>query len=83
MTDPATINVIKETLPESPVYDDAFTVKRQRWGTFVSYDLEGNGIITSLTEELCISATRWYLKAKQEGFPEASTRYEGTVGGKL
>jgi hypothetical protein len=83
MTDPATINVIKETLPESPVYDDAFTVKRQRWGTFVSYDLEGNGIITSLTEELCISATRWYLKARQEGFPEASTKYEGTVGGKL
>jgi hypothetical protein len=41
MTDPATINVIKETLPESPVYDDAFTVRKQRWGTFVSLDLDG------------------------------------------
>jgi hypothetical protein len=82
MTDPKTVTVIKETLPESPVYDDAFTVKKQRWGTFVSYDLEGNGLITSLDEEGCIAATRWYLKAKQDGFAEAKT-YESTVGGKL
>ena len=82
MTDPITVNVIKEELPQSEVHDDAFTVKKQRWGTFVSHDLEGNSIITSMTEEECIHATRWYLKAKQEGFQEAKT-YESTVGGKL
>ena len=80
MTDPSTVTVIKEDLLD--VYDGAFTVKKQRWGTFVSYDLEGNGIITSLTEELCISTTRWYLKAKQEGFEDSKT-YESVVGGKL
>lgn len=65
------------------VNDDSFVVTRQRWGTFVSRDLEGNGLITSLTEERCIEATRWYLKAKQEGFPEEGANYEGVVGGKL
>lgn len=87
MTDPTpnlpTINVIKEDLPSSQVYDDAFTVKRQRWGTFVSYTLDGESVITSLSEAACVDATRWYLKAKQEGFEEVATKYESTVGGKL
>lgn len=64
------------------IYDDAFTVTRQRWGTFVSRDLEGNGLVTSMSEEQCVAATRWYLKARQEGFEDAKT-YESVVGGKL
>lgn len=62
--------------------DDAFYIKKQRWGTWVSYDKEDKPIITSLTEEQCISATRFYLKGRQEGFTESQT-YEGVVGGKL
>lgn len=62
--------------------DDCFYVKQQRWGTWDSYDKDGKGIITSLTEEACIHATRWYLKGLQEGFDDAAI-YEGTVGGKL
>ncbi len=62
--------------------DDAFYVEKKKWGTWQSYDKEGNGIITSLTEEQCISATRFYLKGRQEGFSESKT-YEGEVGGKL
>lgn len=62
--------------------DGCFTVDKARWGTWRSFDTEGNGIITALTEEQCVSATRWYLKCLQEGFPEAAT-HEGTVGGKL
>ena len=81
MTDPNNVTVIKEDLPKA--HDEAFTVKRQRWGTFVSFDLEGNSLITSLTEELCVSATRWYLKAKQEGFTEEAATYDSVVGGKL
>lgn len=82
MTDPTTVSVIEEDLPK--VYDEAFTVREQRWGTFVSYDLEGNGLITSLTLEGCVGATRWYLKARQDGFESSEARtYEGTVGGKL
>jgi len=55
------------TEQQQTTYDDAFTVKRQRWGTFVSHDLKGAALITSLKEELCVAATRWYLKARQDG----------------
>ena len=67
---------------EKKLIDDCFYVEQKRWGTYQSYDKEGNGIITSLTEEQCISATRFYLKGRQEGFSESAT-YEGQVGGKL
>ena len=83
MTNPNIVNVIKEELPQQRVYDESFTVKRQRWGTFVSYDLESNILITSLTEDSCINATRWYLKARQEGFEEPAANYQSTMEGKL
>jgi hypothetical protein len=63
--------------------DDCFYVKTHPWGTVQSYDAEGNGLITSLTEEKCIAATRWYLKAKQDGFTGSDVTYDSTVGGKL
>jgi hypothetical protein len=68
------------------LYDNAFYVRRQRWGTFVSYRADTDqSLITSLTEELCIHATRFYLKGLQEGWPEApdSKTYDSVVGGKL
>ncbi len=68
---------------ETVLIDGCFTVDRHRWGTWQSYDQEGNGLITSLTEEICIAATRWWLKAKQDGFPGQSKSYDGQVGGKL
>jgi hypothetical protein len=73
------------TKPEDVVtYDDAFWVKKQRWGTFVSIDADDLEIITSMTEEQCIAATRWYLKGLQEGWDDNNViKHEGTVGGKL
>ena len=62
--------------------DDAFRVEEKKYGLWSSSDKEGNGLITSLTEEQCVRSTRWYLKAKQEGFEETQT-YDGEVGGKL
>lgn len=50
------------------IIDNSFYVERQKWGTWNSYDIHGKAIITSLTEELCISSTRWYLKEKQEQY---------------
>lgn len=67
---------------EQKFYDDCFYVEKKKWGTWSSYDKEGNGLVTSLSEEQCILATRFYLKGKQEGFGESKS-YEGTVGGKL
>ena len=67
-------------------FDEAFLVRKQRWGTHVSYSLTDNQeLITSLTLENCVAATRFYLKGKQEvweGQPEAKS-YDGVVGGKL
>jgi hypothetical protein len=64
--------------------DDCFRLEEKRWGTWDSYDKDGKCIITSLTKENCISATRFYLKGKQEGSLENSeVKYDGVVGGKL
>jgi hypothetical protein len=65
------------------IYDEAFTVTETNIKTWKSFDTEGNPLITSPTEEACISATRFYLKGKQEGFTSSGISYEGTVGGKL
>ena len=62
--------------------DDCFRVEEKRWGTWDSYDKEGKCIVTSLTKEHCVSATRFMLKGKQEGFEDVKN-YEGTVSGKL
>jgi hypothetical protein len=67
-------------------YDEAFLVRKQRWGTHVSYSLTDNqALITSLTLENCVAATRFYLKGLQEGWidEEQARTYEGVVGGKL
>lgn len=67
---------------EKNLIDDAFYVKNQRWGTWDSYDKEDKPILTSLTEQQCISATRFYLKFKQENQFESKNN-EGQVGEKL
>jgi hypothetical protein len=70
-------------MTDKQLIDEAFYVEKKRWGTYQSYDKEGNGLVTSLTSEDCISATRFYCKGLQEGFGEDTTSYEGSVGGKL
>ena len=67
---------------EKKLIDDCFYVEQKRYGLWDSTDKDGKGLITSLSEEQCISATRFYLKGRQEGWPETKT-YEGQVGGKL
>ena len=68
-------------------YDDsAFYVEQKKWGTWDSYDKDGKCIITSLTEEECVRATRFILKGRQEGWNEEQTMVKSensTVGGKL
>ncbi len=67
---------------EKKLIDDCFYVEQKKYGLWDSTDLEGKGLVTSLTEEQCISATRFILKGRQEGFTESKT-YESEVGGKL
>ena len=67
---------------EKKLIDDCFYIQKKKYGLWDSTDLEGNGLVTSLTEDQCIAATRYVLKGRQEGFSESQT-YEGQVGGKL
>jgi hypothetical protein len=66
-----------------PLIDDAFYVTESRWKTWKSFDKNDKPLITSLTQEECVNATRFYLKGCQEGWGDATMTYDGTVGGKL
>ena len=68
-------------MAEKKLIDDAFYVAKARF-LWHSCDKEGKGLVSALTQDACIQATRFYLKGRQEGFSE-TTKYEGTVGGKL
>lgn len=63
--------------------DDAFRVEETRWKTWKSYDKDGNSLITSLTKESCIPATRFYLKVKQEEITDNAVTYKGQMDYKL
>lgn len=68
---------------EKKLIDDCFYVEQKPYGLWDSTDKDGKGLITSLTEDSCIAATRFYLKGRQEGFPKPEKVHEGIVGGKL
>jgi hypothetical protein len=69
---------------EKQLIDDAFYVVEKKYGLWDSYDKDGKGILTSLTEEECVRATRFMLKLKQENkLNEVGRTYSGTVDGKL
>jgi hypothetical protein len=69
-------------MTEKKLIDDCFYVEQSRWKTWSSYTKDGKKLITSLHEDGCIHATRFYLKGLQEGFADEKS-YDGTVGGKL
>jgi hypothetical protein len=69
---------------EKQLYDDCFYVEQRKYGLWYSTDKEGKGLITSLTEDQCVTATRWYMKGLQEGFDKSEEKtYSSTVEGKL
>jgi len=71
-------------MTEKQLIDDAFYVEQKKYGLWDSYGKDGKGIVTSLTEEECVRATRFMLKLKQENkLNEVGNTYSGTVDGKL
>ena len=58
--------------------DDAFRVEQKKYGLWDSYDKDGKCIITSLTEEECVRATRFYLKGCQEGWSDVNIKTYST-----
>lgn len=74
---------------EKKLIDDCFYIQQKRYGLWDSTDLEGKGLVTSFTEEQCISATRYILKFRQENQFESEnsenevSKYSGTMDYKL
>ena len=69
---------------DKKLIDDCFYIEEKKWGTWDSYTPEGKCIVTSLTEENCVNATRYMLKLKQENcLNEVGVTYSSTVDGKL
>ena len=74
---------IQTETSDEHLIDGCFRVNAQPWGTYISVNAEGDKLVTSMSEEGCIEATRCYLKWRQEGFTDKETTYDGEVGGKL
>ena len=80
---------VEAKIPEDVKWiDDAFYVKKTRFGLYTSVLKEpilGANFITGPTEEAVIQISRWHLKCIQEGTMEENTRVinSGVVGGKL
>ena len=70
---------------DKKLYDDAFYVEKGRF-LWNGVDKEGKNLVSALTEEDCVRATRFYLKLKQDeknGLKVETKTYSGEVGGKL
>jgi hypothetical protein len=65
--------------------DDAFRVYETKYGLWHSATKDGEELVTALTEQQCIDGTRFYLKGRQEGWNDDSSRVlnDRKVGGKL
>ena len=65
--------------------DDAFRVYKTKYGLWHSAAKNGEELVTAMTEDQCISGTRFYLKGRQEGWSGENSRVvnSGVVGGKL
>jgi hypothetical protein len=69
------------------VYDDAFVVRKTRYGLYNSIGTDGRKWVTALTEKACVYGTRFNLKAEIDGTLWTGDNVrrlgEATVGGKL
>ena len=79
---------IEKNIPADVVWiDDAFYIKKTRFGLYMSILKEPYGarFLTGATEDGVIEMTRWHLKCLQDGTLQDYTRVvnAGVVGGKL
>ena len=79
---------IEKNIPEDQVWiDDAFFVKKTRFGLYTSVlkNPFGHHFLTGATEDGVIKMTRWHLMCLQDGSLDEVSRTvnSGVVGGKL
>jgi hypothetical protein len=71
-------------MSDKQLIDEAFYVEQSNWKTWKSFDKDGKPLVTSLTTESCVAATRYYLKLKQDGsLNDVGVSYSSVVDGKL
>ena len=81
-------NTVEKSIPDDVVwYDDAFYIKKTRFGLYTSIlkNPLGANFLTGATEEGVIKTSRWHLKCLQDGTLQKYTRVvnSGIVSGKL
>jgi len=79
---------VEKDIPDDIVWiDDAFYVKKTRFGLYTSILKEplGQHFITGATEDGVITVSRWHLMCLQDGTLQEYSRVinSGVVGGKL
>ena len=64
-----------------------FRVRKTRFGLHISYDRDGNELVTGLTLDSVVQMTPWHMFWEIYGYtpPEGQENivYDGVVGGKL
>ena len=69
------------------IYDDAFVVRKTRFGLYHSIGVDGRKWITGMTEKAVVFGTRFNLKAEIDGTlwdgPNVRVIGSSIVGGKL
>lgn len=73
----------KKMNEQNNLIDECFYVNQMRWGTWQSVHKDGRKLISSISEQDCVTATRYYLKMLQEGNHGSGMVYDGIVQGKL
>lgn len=63
-----------ELLENEEVIDEAFVVRKSRFGLYNSFTVKGRAMLTGANEENVKIMTRWHLKCEQEGWPDGSVR---------
>ena len=79
---------VEKNIPDDAEWiDDAFYIKKTRFGLFTSIlkNPLGQHFLTGATKDAVIKMSRWHLKCSQEGTLDDYTRVvnSGVVGGKL
>ena len=76
-----------ELLEGEELIDDAFVVRRSRFGLYTSIGVDGRKWVTGLNKEAVIYGTRFNLKAEIDGSlfdgPNVKVIGSAVVGGKL
>jgi len=62
-----------------------FRVAQKRFGTWTSYGEDGKEYITGITKDSVLGGTAFYLEGRATNWAnyQDSSKFDGTVGGKL